>query len=341
MAVPTPPSSAPTPPRNTEAGWVALVVVLVLVGAAELSARAVESRLPVPVLWGDLETQLKVEQMDGLAAAGGADVVFMGSSIVNAGIDPLLFANLSGTVVYNASLNATSPHLLEVWADEIVLPRLHPELVVIGLSSRELNDHGISQTEQYERYTESIGRAFEIDQPSLPQRIQKAAAEVSAMFRLRSDLRRPFAVFNQLRGTAAEPLQLTEQGAITRLRGMEYHVTDVFRQRTVGQDLIDYEIGGLELEALGRLIEYIRATGAAVLLVDMPVMEADYVPMHPNGQADVDAYRTALEQFADEHNVQLATPTNDPWPATHFADPLHLNQTGVDLLTTWLWEFTK
>jgi hypothetical protein len=265
----------------------------------------------------------------------------MGSSIVNAGIDPVLFADLSGAVAYNASLNATSPRLLEVWAGEIVLPRLHPDLVVIGLSSRELNDHGISQTEQYDRYTGSIGRAFEIDQPSLSQRLQHAAADVSALFRLRSDLRRPFAVFNQLRGTASQTVQLTEQGAITRLRDMEYHVTDVFRQRTVGQDLIDYEIGGLELGALGRLVDEIRATGAEVLLVDMPVMEADYIPMHPNGQADLDEYRATLEQFATEHDVPLATPGNDPWPASHFADPLHLNQTGVDRLTTWLWETTE
>jgi hypothetical protein len=283
-----------------------------------------------------LETQLKVEQMDGLAAAGGADVVFMGSSIVNAGIDPVLFAELSGTVAYNASLNATSPRLLEVWAGEIVLPRLHPELVVIGLSSRELNDHGISQTEQYERYTESIGRAFEIDQPSLSQRIDRAASKVSALVRLRADIRRPFSVFNQLRGTATQSLVLTDQGAVTRLRGMEYHIGDVFRERTEGQDLVDYQIGGAEIEALSRLIDDIRATGAAVVLVDMPVMEADYIPMHPNGQADFDAYQAALQQFALDHDVQLASPTNDPWPASHFADPLHLNQTGVDRLTTWL-----
>jgi hypothetical protein len=222
-----------------------------------------------------------------------------------------------------------------------VLPRLHPELVVIGLSSRELNDHGISQTEQYERYVESIGRAFEIDQPGLSQRIDRAASKVSALVRLRAEIRRPFSVFNQLRGTATESLVLTEQGATTRLRNMEFHIGEVFRERTEDQDLIDYQIGGVEIEALARLIDEIRATGAEVVLVDMPVMEADYIPMHPNGQADFDAYQAALRQFALDHDVQLATPTNDPWPASHFADPLHLNQTGVDRLTAWLWETTE
>lgn len=166
----------------------ALVVAMIVFGIAEVAVRAIEPRLDPPVLWGDLETQWKVAQMDGLAATGEADVVFLGSSIVNAGFDPELFAELSepGTVVYDAALNATSPHLLELWAKEIMLPRLRPDLVVIGLSSRELNDHGISQAEQYERYVESIGRAFEIDEPSLSQRIDRAVSKVWALVRLRA-----------------------------------------------------------------------------------------------------------------------------------------------------------
>jgi hypothetical protein len=125
------------------------------------------------------------------------------------------------------------------------------------------------------------------------------------------------------------------------LRTIEYHVSDVFRERTVGKDLIEYEIGGVEVGALGRLIEAIRATGAEALLVDMPVAETDYAPMHPNGQADLDEYRTVLAQFAAESAAPLATPGNDPWPSGDFADPLHLNQSGVERLTTRVWEFAN
>jgi len=338
--------SDPAPAANTKArmaGLAALAVAVIVFGIAEAAARAIEPRLQPPVLWGDLETQWKVAQMDGLAAGGGADVVFLGSSIVNAGIDPALFAELSepGTVVYDAALNATSPQLLELWATEIVLPRLQPDLVVIGLSSRSLNDHGISQAEQYERYVESIERAFEIGEATIPQRIDRAMSNVSAVVRLRSEIRRPFAVFNDLRGTTRSLLALTDQGATTRLRGMEYHVSSAFRAQTVELDLVDYQIGGVELAALARLVDEIRSIGARVLLVDMPVMEADYTPMHPNGQADPDAYRAALREFADQNDVHLATPPDLPWPAEQFADPLHLNQSGVDRLTTWLWETTN
>jgi hypothetical protein len=336
----------PTEAANTKArmaGLLVLAAAVVVFGIAETAVRAIEPRLEPPVLWGDLETQWKVAQMDGLAAKGGADVVFLGSSIVNAGIDPALYAQLSesGTVAYNAALNATSPQLLELWAGEIVLPRLQPDLVVIGLSSRELNDHGISQTEQYDRYVESIARAFEIAQPTIPQRIDRAMSEVSAVVRLRSEIRRPFVVFNELRGTTSPSLVLTDQGATTRLRGMEYHVPEEFRDRTVNRDLVDYQVGGVEMGALSRLVDEIRSTGAEVLLVDMPVVEAAYVPMHPNGRADFDAYRAALREFADQNDVQLIIPPDQPWPAEQFADPLHLNQSGVDELTTWLWETTN
>jgi hypothetical protein len=330
-------------PINRRSGLIALAVAVVVFLAAEGAARVLEPRLGEPVLWGDLETQWKVEQMDHLASEGGADVVFFGSSIVNAGLDPELYAERSppGTVVYNAALNATSPHLLELWATEIVLPRLQPQLVIIGLSSRELNDNGISQAEQYGRYVGSIGRAFEIDQPNVPQRLDRALSEMSVLMRLRSELRRPFSVFNQLRGTTVQNLQLTDQGAVTRLRTIEYHIADVFRERTVDKDLVDYEIGGLEVGALSRLIDAIRATGADVLLVDMPVVEADYAPMHPNGQTDLDEYRAVLADFAADRAVPLTTPGNNPWPSGDFADPLHLNQSGVDRLTTRVWEFAN
>lgn len=326
--------------KARKASLLVLAVAIIVFGLAEAAARAIEPHLPAPVLWGDLETQLKVAQMDRVATTGGADVVFLGSSIVNAGIDPALFAELSesGTVVYDAALNATSPQLLELWVEEIVLPRLQPDLAIIGLSSRELNDHGISQAEQYDRYVESIERAFEIGQVTIPQRIDQAMSNVSAVVRLRSEIRRPFTIFNELRGTTSSLLGLTDQGAGTRLRHVEYHVSEEFRDRTANRDLVDYQIGGVELGALGRLIGEIRSTGAEVLLVDMPVMEADYIPMHPNGQADLDAYRAALREFADQNGVQLAIPPDQPWPADHFADPLHLNQTGVDEITTWLWE---
>lgn len=53
-------------------------------------------------------------------------------------------------------------------------------------------------------------------------------------------------------------LQLSERGATTTLRTIEFHIPDVFRQGTVEEDLVDYEIGGEQLAALERLIGEVR-----------------------------------------------------------------------------------
>ncbi|MDH3307377.1 MAG: hypothetical protein OEO77_07680, partial [Acidimicrobiia bacterium] len=66
---------------------VALVVALSVLLVAESGARLLATRLPGPVYWDTPFSQDKAGQIE---ETGAVDIVFMGSSIANAGIDPPL-----------------------------------------------------------------------------------------------------------------------------------------------------------------------------------------------------------------------------------------------------------
>ena len=119
-----------------------LMVVLVL-GGSELAVRAVSSKLQPPLLWVNREAQNKAVAMDALRRSkGGASVVFVGSSMTNAAADPALATRLLGVKrpAFNAALDGADLRALEFWTLRVVVPKLRPRAVVIGVSSREFNE---------------------------------------------------------------------------------------------------------------------------------------------------------------------------------------------------------
>lgn len=316
---------------------VLVAAVLVLVGA-EAAARVIEPRVGAVPRWADADTDLEVEQMRALSADGGADVVFLGSSIVNVGIDPDAFVANSdwATSAYNASLSAASPRLLELWAAEVVLPLLEPKVVVIGLSSRSLNANGENQQLAYDRYTDSIGRAEHLGEASVGQSLQFNAEGLSALARIRGEIRSPSSFLSKIGAGGNEGSPITNDGYDARLRDRTYGVSAGFRERMTENVLNDYEVGGEELAAVERLIESAERAGAAVYVVDMPVVAADYVPLHPRGSEDHEMYEAAFDALSDYERLEARTAMAMAGDPSLHADPLHLNAKGADLLAEWL-----
>ena len=114
---------------------------VILIG--EVAARLLSSNLPEPQRWQSIEAQQKVEQMDRLKARDGAEIVFVGTSLVNVAIDPSIVERGLGpdVDVYNGALSAGVPSIMEPWTTSVVLPRLHPKVVVLGLSTFDFYDH--------------------------------------------------------------------------------------------------------------------------------------------------------------------------------------------------------
>lgn len=299
--------------------------------------RMVEARVDTPVVWGSRTLDAKVDQIEALSAQGGVDVVFIGSSIVDVGIDPAKFVQRSSWAesAYNASVSAASPRVLEAWAEEVVLPLLKPKVLVIGMSSRALNDNGTNQQAAFDRYINSGGRADYLGIAGLDRRIEAAIEAGSSLFRLRGELRSPRTFIDNVTTETRGP-SITRLGHQRRLRNNDYEVTQEFRERIAGQVLNDYSVGGHEMTALRGMVDTALAMGVRVYVIDMPVVEEDYISLHPRGAADHELYEAALAELARDERFTTASARDVVPMAESYADPLHLNAQGSRLLARWL-----
>lgn len=114
---------------GTNRKWltVGLGVLIVLV-AAELTVRLSADWLPGTSDWPTPEAELKYHQL----TQGGLDpdVVFLGSSFVEAAIDPGQFtSSLDG---YNLGMPFTNMETMGSWLETVVFPETDPAVVVIG-----------------------------------------------------------------------------------------------------------------------------------------------------------------------------------------------------------------
>ena len=131
----------PAPRRRTLVRVV--VVALVVVVLAELAVRAGADRFPTPQTWYHPSAQVKVDQMQAIAEAGERrPVVVVGTSQMAMGVDPaVLSEDLPGHPgTYNAALLAGYPLVTRRFVPEEVVPTLHPDLVVFGVSHLDLQE---------------------------------------------------------------------------------------------------------------------------------------------------------------------------------------------------------
>lgn len=136
------PSRPPGPTLRRGLARLALALVIVVV-AAELFVRLDAHRLPEPMTWYHPSAQVKVEQMQAIADAGDArPVVVAGTSQMAMGVDPaVLSAELpTHPGVYNAAVLAGYPLVTRRFVPEEVVPRLRPDVVVLGVSHLDLHE---------------------------------------------------------------------------------------------------------------------------------------------------------------------------------------------------------
>ncbi|MEE9183495.1 MAG: hypothetical protein V3U39_03325 [Acidimicrobiia bacterium] len=312
-------------------GKTALIALAVLV-IAELVARFLAGGLPNPA-WNFVQTDLKVEEMEALAAAGrSADVLLIGNSSVAAGfISDELEDLLDVDTVYNAALDGSSMRQMEDWALNVVVPLTNPGTVVIGLTSRDMNDDSISNAEVFDKYFESAGRARFLGEEKLGQKVQRALGDVSALVRISPFLRDPASLISQYDPSGAHD-------GIFHLPSDDYDIRTLDVTRTRERALNDFALGGIETGALQRLTDALEAQGIEVVIVEMPFVAEDYLPLHQNGSADYEAFHDALVAFVDAHSVPYLDLTDYPWTKSEFYDFLHVNSSGIALINSMLAE---
>lgn len=336
---PTQPAAVPmttgdgAPPSHRSRHSVVIAVALAVVLLTELGVRLVEDRLPPPVQWYTPEYGIKEEQMAGLADRhGGASVALIGSSVVDVAVDP---TKLDAPVTadrpaYNAGLIGANLEMVDVWSEHVVEPTLRPDVVILSVSSRDVNRNGAgleSQTPGFYRLP-AVRRILGTE--TVLQKVERWAGDVSKIVRYRRELRRPLEALFEYDSPDRNLALNTDFGQELHLADTAYqggpNVEAFFR----AEPLLAYSASETQLAAMRRTIQRLEAAGVRVVLLDVPVTE-QYISLHPRGAEDYRFYEIALNVLAAQTGTDLLD--TGVWTSNGFSDPLHLNGAGGDLLT--------
>jgi hypothetical protein len=316
-----------------------LAVVVIVVGAvfglAEAAVRTRASVFPPPPRWVGPEMPLKERQIQLLERFGGASVAFVGSSVVDVAVDPSALQREDGRrPAYNASAGAASLRMISTWTRVLAVPKLRPDVVVLGIISREFNANDPEQQRLDEQFFASPAVRQYLGNETTIQKIDRRLARASALFRYRTFVRQP----RYLRALIGmKQVTSTEYGALIAPDGQyegflsrEYPdvatVNRLFRNRA----LKDYEVGAEQVATFRALVTSLKQSAERVVVVNMPVTQ-DYVDAHPNDEDDHDAYTSALERETEGLDVELVD--MGIWSPVYFADPAHLNARGAKRIT--------
>ena len=293
---------------------------LTAVVLVELAFVGLDSRLQDPLLWYSPTVQEKAEEI----ASGDideADVLFIGSSMTDRDVDVDTFESATGIQAWNGGIPGAQVSVLDRWLVDQVIPASDPDLIVLGLSSLELNDGRLDPTiDRYERQLITREDVFAQGERSL--------MTVSAFYRHRQQLRTPLNFLADITGDPAlsdevqagpAPVDGFRPGNISRIR------------ETV---LNDYSLGGRETEALEALLSRLESGTAQVVVVWMPVPER-YVELHPGGVEDFEAARTLAASAASDSGA-LFIDLSRSFDDASFADLTHLSDPAAVEFTTEL-----
>lgn len=303
-----------------------VVVVILLEGGARLLA----PHIPGQLIWDTQFTQDKAEQ---IAELGRVDVVYVGSSVVNAGIDPDLVADHSRFESgYNTAIPSTTPSTWKIWMRDIGYPELCPEVLVVGISVRDYNDANVGIPFDLKSYLPSAGRLAlygEFTSATVEQQIGR----YSAFVRIRARLREPekvarFLLTGRVPGWPATVL--TPDGRYTGWddNAFAYPAADSVEQ-LVTKVFVDFSVGGAEDQAVRSIVDDAQALGARVVIVRMPTMNEQIIPLLPGGQADLDRFEHQVEKLGVDLGVPVIVYPDMDDNELFFGDLYHMNLAGT------------
>ncbi len=310
-----------------------LVAVVLFLVVAELCTRLIASHLETPLQWDTYETQRKVQQIDALSQHGGADVVFLGSSIVDDGLEPQVIDQQlgSGVLSYNAGLTASIPRMTLKWAQYVVIPKLHPKVIVLGLDAYDFGAEDPNRTSVYNLYVGSSGarQAMGTDDPI--QAADRWLGQVSSLWFHKYQLRDPAAVLHAIEGHPA-PVDIGAADVDALGRQTEdqfFHWTNAATVTVNG-----WSLGSQDVDAVKQLISLAQAHHIQVVLVNMPATK-EFVAEMPHGQTTYQIFNNEVSSLGRQTGSPVL---NYQSVSNHalFKDNIHLNYEGTELVSARL-----
>jgi hypothetical protein len=323
------------------ARWIVYFGVFLLIGELVLRLPFVQARLPAPepYLWHAPLVEDKVDYFRSFAASHPIDVLFIGNSTTQAGVDPAAFdaarsALGSGGASFNASVEGLPPSVNKEFL-KMYLRYTNPRTVIIGLTPQDLNSNSPWAKDMDDRAGHSINlQAGARD--SLVGEMLAFLLDQSALFRYRYLLHQLLLrggnapahpdVYFDTRGFDAIDRSLTDFTPSERLRA----------QNRAG--VLNYNPQGEQADAVKEMIASIRGHGAEPVLVNMPISDHYYANFDAPG--DYQEYLDALQRLAAEQNVPFWDMENlsadVQFGDSEFGDLNHLNKVGAERLSALL-----
>ncbi len=315
---------------------VPLILALVVLVLAEGAVRVGHSALATPSAWPAPELEKKYSQILARAASGqGIDVVLVGDSMMDAAGDPGgLVAAGTKLTIYNASVAGETLPTIAQWTTKVVVPRLHPKVVVVGFSSNELNPTVLNPAQGLGAYEHSRAVRSAQGTGGVIDRADAFLRQWSLLYRYRTSLRHPLAgppaaVFDPKLSGSGQDLAF--------VRGRYLEAGGINQARlvigTIIATLTGFRVGSQNVAILRAMLTSLRSQGIQVLLVAMPVT-ADLVGFHPAGADDYQRALAGFASIAQSAGATFAVP--GVWPISEFADPVHLNGAGTVHFSSYL-----
>ncbi len=296
--------------RVRELGIVAATLVLTLLGA-ELGVRILGDRLPDPSPWPSLESQVKATLLE--AAPSRVDLVAVGDSTMEGGVDPGRLRARFGIEAFNAAIPFSTPLAMEPWLEDVVLSRLHPRTVVIGLGF---------DPPQTTAETDPLRRAL-AENPD--EGVWQVLARHSELVRRRRQLRDWPETLRALR--AVESGTWTVEGFQTgyarrTIRSLN-RVQDPAQRASV-------PMSDDNAASLARLVRYLTREGISVVVVMEPIR----CPTEACRAGVVDSpFHRQVSDTARRLGVGFVDTNVERWGPEWFVDDLHLTEAGVERFT--------
>lgn len=292
--------------------WVAAgLITALLIG--ELAMRVLDPAVPPPSRWPSAETQVKDGQLAKLAQ--GVEVVFLGSSVTEAAIDPELLETLAGTeTVYNAALPFSSPLSDEVWLTDVVLDHVQPSIVVMGVTSWPA--HSSVGNDPMRRAIEDATAPVPID------RVSQRSALVGNKGVL-SDW-----------DERADRQRLSTSELWTDL-GHQTGYYDRAPQSLIGRfpPFGDPHMSPDNLDAFTETVRVLQRADIEVVLMIEPGQFPGEV-----SDADIELYLTSIKELGRELGVPVWDTYTRGWDPDYYVDEAHFNRDGTVAFTAYIAE---
>lgn len=301
-------------PCGRRSWFVTLAIASMTIAAAEVSARMLEPVLPDPISAPTIETQVKLAQMEMMRANGETAVAVIGSSVLEASLDPsLIEAQIGLSPIYNAALPFSTPLAMEVWARDFVIPFLQPHVLVIGVTPWPAQS-----TDQTDPLRYGL---LQLNATSWRHRVATALESRSALFRLRS---------LPVEWDEAKARQLTIDLSFWTERG---HQTGYYEGRIEGQILpgapSDQPLLSADNErALERLLVWLRSQSVQTVVVIEPA-RCDVIEAACDAGATLGRDLERLRVAVENHGAGLIDMQAVTWSSELFSDLIHPNRQGT------------